>query len=80
LDDLAFNSLDAVEAFSLELSFEEREVLEVVKGMNRDKAPSLDGFSIMGVFKDFPAYSKFVKSITPTFITLILKKHGALDL
>jgi hypothetical protein len=29
--------LDAVEASSLELPFEEREVLEVVKGMNRDK-------------------------------------------
>jgi hypothetical protein len=37
LDDLAFDSLDAVEASLLELPFEERVVLEVVKGMNRDK-------------------------------------------
>jgi len=37
LDDLAFDSLDAVEASSLELPFDERYVLEVVKGMNRDR-------------------------------------------
>jgi hypothetical protein len=67
LDDLEFNSIDAAEASSLELPFEEREVFEVVKGMNRDKAPGPDGFSmaffqdcwdviksdIMGVFQDF---------------------------
>jgi hypothetical protein len=40
-----------VEASSLEHPFEEREVLEVVKGMNRDKAPSPDGFS-MAFFQD----------------------------
>jgi hypothetical protein len=94
LDDLAFDSLDAVEAFSLELPFEEKEVLEVVKGMNIDKASGLDGFSIaffqdhwdvikidiMGVFQDFYAHSKFVKSLNATFIALIRKKSGALDL
>jgi hypothetical protein len=36
-----------VEAFSLEFPFKEREVLEVVKGMNIDKATSPDGFSIV---------------------------------
>jgi len=35
-----------VEASSLELPFEEREVLEVVKGLNCDKAPGPDGFSL----------------------------------
>jgi hypothetical protein len=94
LDDLAFDSIDAVEASSLEHPFEEREVLEVVKGMNRDKAPGPDGFSmaffqdcwdviksdIMGVFQDFHAHSKFVKSLNATFIALILKKSGAIDL
>jgi hypothetical protein len=92
LDDLAFDSLDAVEASSFRTK--EREVLEVVKGMNRDKAPGPDGFSIaffqdcwdviktdiMGVFQDFHAHSKFVKSLNATFIALILKKYGALDL
>jgi hypothetical protein len=38
MDNLAFDSLDVGEAFSLELHFEEMEVLEVVKGLNRDKA------------------------------------------
>jgi hypothetical protein len=38
LDGLDFDSLGAAEASSLETPFEEREVLEVVKGMNRDKA------------------------------------------
>jgi hypothetical protein len=46
LDGLVFNSLATEEAYQLELPFEEREVLEVVKGMNRDKAPGPDGFPI----------------------------------
>jgi hypothetical protein len=67
--------------------FEEREVLEVVKGMNRDKAPGPDDFlmaffqdcwdviksDIMGVFFDFHAHSKFVKSLNASFIVLIPK-------
>jgi hypothetical protein len=94
LDNLAFDSLDAVEASSLELHFEEKEVLEVIKGMNRDKASGPDGFSIafyqdcwdvikidlMGVFQDFHTHSKFVKSINATFLALIPKKSGAVDL
>jgi hypothetical protein len=62
--------------------------------MNRDKAPGPDEFSIaffqdcwdvikvdiMGVFQDFHAHSKFVKSLNVTFITLIPNKSGALDL
>jgi hypothetical protein len=46
LDNLAFDSLEVEEASQLELPFEEMEVLEVVKGMNRDKAPSPDGLSM----------------------------------
>jgi len=86
--------MDAVEASSLELHFEEKEVLEVIKGMNRDKASGPDGFSIafyqdcwdvikidlMGVFQDFHTHSKFVKSINATFLALIPKKSGAVDL
>jgi len=61
------------------------EVFEVVKGLNRDKAPGPDGFTIaffqdcwdmiktdlMGVFQDFHTHSKFVKSINATFLALI---------
>jgi hypothetical protein len=94
LDNLVFDNLDASEASSLELPFEEREVLEVVKGLNRDKAPGPDGFTLaffqdcweviktdlMGVFQDFHTHSKFVKSINATFLALIPKKFGAMDL
>jgi hypothetical protein len=94
MDNLAFDTLDAGEASSLELPFEEREVLEVVKGLNSDKAPGPDGFTLaffqdcwdviktdlMGVFQDFHTHSKFVKNITATFIVLIPKKLGAMDL
>jgi hypothetical protein len=94
LDNLAFDSLAEDEASSLELPFLEREVFEVVKGMNRDKAPGPDGFSmaffqvcwdviksdLMRVFQDFHTHSKFVKSLNATFIALIPKKHGASDL
>jgi len=94
LDNLDFDSLDAVEASSLELPFEEKEVLEVVKCMNRDKALGPDGFTLaffqdcwdviksdlMGVFQDFYTHSKFVKSISATFLALIPKKSGAVDL
>jgi len=34
----------------------------------------------MGVFQDFHAHSKFLKSISATFIALVLKKPGAMDL
>jgi hypothetical protein len=44
LDGLAFNSLATEEASRLELPIDEREVLEVVKGMNRDKVSSPNGF------------------------------------
>jgi hypothetical protein len=94
IDNLTFDSLDASEASSLELPLEENEVLEVVKGLNHDKAPGLDGFTLaffqdcwdviktnlMGVFQDFHTHSRFVKSINATFIALILKKLGAVDL
>jgi hypothetical protein len=94
LDGLAFNFLAAEEASQLELAFEEREVLKVVKGMNRDNALGPDGFpmtffqdcwdvikfDIMGVFFDFHAHSKFVKSFNASFIALIPKTPGATDL
>jgi hypothetical protein len=93
LDGLAFNSFATKEASLLELHFEEREVLEVVKGMNKDKAPGPDGFpmaifqdcwdvikfDILGVFFDFHTHSKFVKSLNTSFIALIPKTPGAID-
>jgi len=51
LDNLAFDSLEVEEAYRLELPCEEMEVLEVEKGMNREKAPGPDNFS-MAFFQD----------------------------
>jgi hypothetical protein len=39
LDNLEFDMLSSTEASRLEVPFEEREVWEVIKGMDRDKAP-----------------------------------------
>jgi hypothetical protein len=51
LDNLEFDRLNGEEVSSLEDPFEEREVREVIKGMDRDKALGLDGFS-MAFFQD----------------------------
>jgi hypothetical protein len=94
LDNLEFDRLSDTEALSLEDPFEENEVWEVIKGMDRDKAPGPDGFSMaffqdcwdvikgdfMAVFADFYDRGEFVKSINSTFITLIPKVHGAKDI
>jgi hypothetical protein len=46
LDGLYFDSIGEVEAIWLERDFEERELLEVVKAMNGDKALSPDSYSM----------------------------------
>jgi hypothetical protein len=84
LDNLEFNMLSTTEATSLEEPFDEKEVWEVIKGMDRDKAPGPDGFSMaffqecwnvikgdfMAVFSKFHDRGEFVKSINSTFILL----------
>jgi hypothetical protein len=94
LDDLEFDSLPAGEASSLEALFLVREVKDVIFGMDGNKAPGLDGFSlaffqacwvvlkedIMAVFSDFHERGKFEKSLNSTFISLIPKRPGAVEL
>jgi hypothetical protein len=94
VDNLEFEVLSVDEAAGLEKPFEEREVREVVKGLDRDKAPGPDGFSLaffqdcwevvkgdfMAVFADFYSQGKFVKSINSTFISLIPTFHGAKEI
>jgi hypothetical protein len=46
MDNQAFSSIDEEEKVWLERDFEEMEVWEVVKGMEGDKAPGLDGFTV----------------------------------
>lgn len=83
MDGLSFDSIDEAEASWLEGDSEEREVWEVVKAKNGDKAPSPDGFSlaffqacwvvlnedIMKVFHDFHASGKFERRI---FLAILL--------
>jgi hypothetical protein len=94
MDDLDFEVLNEDEASSLEAPFLEREVKDVVFGMDGNKAPGPDGFSldffqacwevlkedIMAVFSDFHAHGKFERSCNSTFISLIPKVSGASDL
>jgi hypothetical protein len=46
IDNQVFSSIDEDEKNWLERDFEEEEVWEVVKGMEGDKAPGLDGFTM----------------------------------
>jgi hypothetical protein len=94
LDDLEFESLSEGETASLEAPFLEKEVKDAIFGMDGNKAPSPDGFSlaffqacwevlkndIMAVFSDFHAHGKFEKSLNSTFISLIPKVSGAAEL
>ena len=46
MDNQTFLSIDGEEKSWLEREFEEKEVWEVVKGMEGDKAPGSDGFTM----------------------------------
>jgi hypothetical protein len=93
-DGLSFHSIDAEEGSWLERVFEEREVFEVVQAMNGDKALRPDGFSLafmkacwvvlkedtMALFQEFHSKGSFEKSLNTTFISLIPKKVGTVEL
>jgi len=90
----SFDSIGEAEIIWLERDFEEGEVLEVVKAMNADKVPGPGGYAlaffqacwvvlkedIMKVFCDFHARGKFERSLNATFIALILKISGSVDI
>ncbi|XP_057475899.1 uncharacterized protein LOC130763884 [Actinidia eriantha] len=79
---------------ALESPFGEGEVSEVVMNLGGDKAPSPDGFSvaylqhcwtvlkkdIMDVFEQVRLGGDFEKSLNATFIVLIPKKQGVVDI
>jgi hypothetical protein len=93
VEDLSFLSIDAEESIWLERAFEEKEVWDVIRDLNGDKAPSPDDFTmaffqkcwdilktdIMDVFAEFHTRGKFEKSFNATFVSLIPKKTGAMD-
>jgi hypothetical protein len=91
VDGLSFDSIDETKARWLDRDFEEREVWEVVRAMNSDKALGPYGFSmaffqacwvkedIMKVFREFHASGKFERSLNATFLTLIPKIPRVVD-
>ncbi|RVW56146.1 hypothetical protein CK203_080827 [Vitis vinifera] len=74
--------------------FSENEIHSALMEMNGDKALGLDGFTmafwqscwefvkveILEMFKEFHEQSSFLKSLNNTFLVLIPKKGGAVDL
>jgi len=92
VEGLSFLSMDAEESIWLERAFEE-EVWDVIRDLNGNKAPGPDGFTmaffqkcwdmlkidIMDVFAEFHTRGKFEKSFNATFVSLIPKKTGAMD-
>jgi hypothetical protein len=94
VDGIAFESISEVEAGWLERDFEEEEVRKVVSKMNGKKASGPKGFSmaffqvcwdvvrmdIMKVFGALHAGGRFEKSLNASFISLIPKVSGAVEL
>jgi hypothetical protein len=93
LDGLPFHSIREDEAIWVEQAFEEREVFDVVRELNGDRAPRPNGFSmtffqscsdvikdVMKLFLEFHEFGKFVRSLNVTFISLISKKVGAVEI
>ena len=94
IDGLQLQRLSNAEAEGLEQPFTEVEIHAALMGMNGDKAPGPDGFTvafwqfcwefakeeIVDLFKEFFEEKSFAKSLNSTFLVLIPKKGGAEDL
>ena len=86
--------LNHSEAEALETPFTEEEIFLALMEMNRDKAPSPNGFivafwqscwdfvkeEVVELFQEFYDKKSFAKSLNTTFLVLIPKKGGAEDL
>jgi hypothetical protein len=93
VEGLSFLSIDGDESIWLERAFEEKEVWDVIRDLNGNKAPGPDDFTlvffqkcwnflktdIMAVFAEFHARDKFEKSFNATSVSLIPKKTSAMD-
>jgi hypothetical protein len=93
LDGLKFLLLDFAEADWLERPFQEEEVLQLLLSMDGDKGLGPDGFTIaffrscwfivkddlIYIFHNFHEHELIKKSLNATFIALILKKIGLLE-
>ena len=91
MEGLKFDCFGDMERVWLERKFERDEIFQVVRDLEGDKAPGLDGFTmafyhhcwrvvekdVLAVFEEFFQYCKFEKSLSATFIALIPKKNDA---
>ncbi|RVW23310.1 putative ribonuclease H protein [Vitis vinifera] len=94
VEGLHFQCLSSSEAENLEVQFSEEEIQAALMGMNGDKAPGPDGFTIafwqsswglvkeeiMDLFREFYNQRSFANGLNSTFLVLIPKKGGAEDL
>ena len=94
IEGLQLQRLSHAKAKGLEQPFTEKEIHAALMGMNGDKAPGPDGFTvafwqscwefakeeIVDLFKEFFEENSFAKSLNSTFLVLIPKKGGAEDL
>ena len=93
MDGLDFACIEEEERLSLEKEFTE-EVIQVLREMEGDKAPGLDGFTmaffhncwsimekdVMDFFDYFHWHSVFERSLNASFLTLIPKKCNAVNI
>ncbi len=94
LDGASFSTISTEEAAWLDRPFEEDEITNVIQGCDGDKAPGPDGFSlaffqhcwcivrgdILAVCNEFHKHCQFERSLNATFVSLIPKKHGAIQI
>ena len=94
LDGLHFSNLSTTDAETLEKPFEDSEIFNVMKNFRGNKALGPDGFSlafyqscwnsvgpdVMAVCKEFHDHGQFEKSLNTTFLALIPKKAGAVEI
>jgi hypothetical protein len=94
MDNQSFSSIDVEEKCWFERDFEEKEVWEVIKGMEGDKSPGPDGFTmaffqscwgvvkhdVMAVFAEFHRRCKLVMSLNETFVSLAPKKAEVVEM
>ena len=86
MDGLDFACIEEDESLSLEKEFTKEEVIQVLREMEGDKAPSPDGFTmtffqkcwsvekdVMDVFEYFHRHFVFEQSMNASFLTLIPK-------
>jgi len=89
VEGLEFDQIGRMERVWMEMRFEKEEILSVIKNLEGDKAPGLDGFfmafihhcwrvvHVLAVFEEFYQHCKFEKSLNVIFIVLIPKKNDA---